>query len=556
MSAVLSEHLALLATAPDGIQKLRGLILELAVRGKLVPQDPNDESASELLKQISEERKPLEADGTYKKSKPLPPVRIDEQPFVVPDGWAWVRLGQIGDTNIGLTYSPSDISNTGTPVLRSSNVQNGLIDLSDLVRVEMVIKESALVREGDLLICARNGSKALVGKTAMITGLAEKMAFGAFMAIFRSRFNSYLLYFINSPLFRRTIDDVNTTTINQITQSNLRETALPLPPLTEQRRIVAKVDELMALCARLEAEQADAGAAHARLVDALLGALIQSTDAVDLAVSWQRLAEHFDTLFTTKSSLDALKQIILQLAVMGKLVAQDSKDEPASELLKRIAQERALLEAEGIYKKSKAPPTVEDDEQPYRLPKGWSWCRFGNVVAVNGNLVDSLNYPEAMQVAPDSIEKGTGRLIEHRTVREAGVRGPNQRFKAGQLLYSKIRPSLSKAVIVDFDGLCSADMYPLDSFITPKFLLYQILSETFLQQVRVAENRVKMPKLNQESLNAFLVCIPPLAEQHRIVAKVDELLALCDRLKADLTESRWSQERLASTLIQSALQAG
>jgi hypothetical protein len=124
----------------------------------------------------------------------------------------------------------------------------------------------------------------------------------------------------------------------------------PIPPLAEQHRIVAKVDELMALCDRLEAEQTDAGAAHAKLVATLLGTLTQSADAADLAANWQRLAEHFDTLFTTEASLDALKQTILQLAVMGKLVPQDPNDEPASELLKRIAKERARLEAEGTWK--------------------------------------------------------------------------------------------------------------------------------------------------------------------------------------------------------------
>ena len=145
------------------------------------------------------------------------------------------------------------------------------------------------------------------------------------------------------------------------------ELPIPLPPLAEQHRIVAKVDELMALCDRLEAEQSDAAAAHAKLVATLLGTLTQSTDAADLAANWQRLAEHFDTLFTTESSLDALKQTILQLAVMGKLVPQDPNDEPASELLKRIAKERARLEAEG-RSKLEAVPAVGDDEQPFALP--------------------------------------------------------------------------------------------------------------------------------------------------------------------------------------------
>jgi type I restriction enzyme S subunit len=163
-----------------------------------------------------------------------------------------------------------------------------------------------------------------------------------------------------------------------MTKEKMEKILVPVPPFAEQHRIVAKVDELMALCDRLEAEQGDAGAAHARLVATLLGTLTQSADAAELAANWQRLAEHFDTLFTTDASLDALKQTILQLAVMGKLVPQDPNDEPASELLKRIAKERARLEAEGKIKKAMQLPPFGVEEQPFPIPAGWQWVSFGN----------------------------------------------------------------------------------------------------------------------------------------------------------------------------------
>src|SRR5690606_10004405 len=144
-----------------------------------------------------------------------------------------------------------------------------------------------------------------------------------------------------------------TTNIANVSLAKLRPLPFAIPPLAEQHRIVAKVDELMALCDRLEAQQADADSAHAQLVQALLDSLTQASDAADFAQSWQRLAEHFHTLFTTESSIDALKQALLQLAVMGKLVAQDPSDEPASELLSRIAEEKARLVTEGKIKKQK-----------------------------------------------------------------------------------------------------------------------------------------------------------------------------------------------------------
>lgn len=269
-----------------GIQKLRELILELAVRDKLVPQDPDDEPANELLERIQAQKAKLIAEGKIKKDKPLPPISDEEKPFELPQGWEWVRLDDIGSTFIGLTYSPKNISNKGIPVLRSSNIQNGKIDLSDLVRVNGNIKNNLFVNQGDLLICARNGSKSLVGKTAMIENLNEPMVFGAFMAIYKSPFNFYVQVFLNSPVFRSFLEDVSTTTINQITQNNLKTTLIPFPPLAEQHRIVAKVDELMALYDQLETQHINAAEAHEKLVSHLLGTLTQSQSADDFSANW------------------------------------------------------------------------------------------------------------------------------------------------------------------------------------------------------------------------------------------------------------------------------
>lgn len=232
-SKIAFEQLTELVKTPSDIKELENALLTLAVSGKLVSQDKKEGTARDLYTDsgVTDEQK---------------------VPFEVPRSWAWVRLASVGTTNIGLTYSPSDISDKGIPVLRSSNIQNGRIDLSDLVRVNKDVKDSVLVHEGDLLICARNGSKALVGKTARIHSLDEPMAFGAFMAIFRSEFNTYIELFLKSPVFRRLLDGVATTTINQITQNNLKSTLIPLPPLAEQRRIVEKVEEVMVLINRLK----------------------------------------------------------------------------------------------------------------------------------------------------------------------------------------------------------------------------------------------------------------------------------------------------------------
>ena len=224
--------------------KLKKSILQAAIQGKLTEQLPTDGNANDLLNQIRAENSKLIADKKIKSDKPLPPIQADEQPFDIPQNWTWVRLGDIGETNIGLTYSPSNVSSDGVIVLRSGNIQDGKIVLKDLVKVKMKIPKDKITNAGDILICARNGSKKLVGKAAIVP--ENGFSFGAFMAVVRSKFNPYILMVINSPYFRKTfVDEVGTTTINQITQSMLKNFLIPLPPLAEQNRIVARLEKIL-----------------------------------------------------------------------------------------------------------------------------------------------------------------------------------------------------------------------------------------------------------------------------------------------------------------------
>lgn len=226
---------------------MKAALLQAAMQGKLTEQLPGDGDAADLLKQISKEKSQLIREGKIKKEKPLPDITPDEIPFDIPDNWRWVRLGDCGYTNIGLTYKPNNINSEGTIVLRSNNIQNGKMDYSDLVRVKMDIPENKICKIGDILICARNGSKKLVGKSAIID--RENMSFGAFMAIFRTHCNYYINYLIQSPYFRKSVlGDAGTTTINQLTQDMLKNFLCPLPPLAEQKRIVEKLDKLLPLC--------------------------------------------------------------------------------------------------------------------------------------------------------------------------------------------------------------------------------------------------------------------------------------------------------------------
>ena len=242
---------------------LKTKILDLAIRGKLVPQDPNDEPASVLLERIRAEKEELIKAGKIKRDKKESVIfkgednsyyrltsvdkrNIIDIPFDIPDNWEWCNLSMIGSTNIGLTYKPADIVADGTMVLRSSNIINGKIDLSDLVRVNSTIRENQYIQENDILICARNGSKALVGKCAIFENVNEKASFGAFMAVYRSRFFRYVYYFLNSEFFRNTFSNDDSKQINQLTQDMIKNTAIPLPPFAEQKRIVEAIETAFA----------------------------------------------------------------------------------------------------------------------------------------------------------------------------------------------------------------------------------------------------------------------------------------------------------------------
>ena len=246
------------------ISKAKSKILDLAIRGQLVPQDPDDEPASVLLERIRAEKEELIKQGKLKRDKKESVIFrgednsyyekmadgklhcLDDQlPFELPDGWEWCNLSMIGTTNIGLTYRPTDIEPGGIMVLRSCNIVNDQVDLSDLVRVKTTVRENQFAQKNDILICARNGSRSLVGKCALIPDLGEPASFGAFMAIYRTEYFEFIVHYLRSSFFRSVFDDSNSTAINQLTQDMLKRAIVPLPPLSEQRKIVEAIGAML-----------------------------------------------------------------------------------------------------------------------------------------------------------------------------------------------------------------------------------------------------------------------------------------------------------------------
>ena len=430
----------------------------------------------------------------------------DKVPFDIPDSWEWVRLGSI-------VYNRGQI----TPSTDFCYIDIGSIDNKNqkLNPTDTVIapdkapsRARKLVDKGDVLystvrpylhnmcIVDRDFSCIPIASTgfAVLTCHAELC-------------NKFLLYYMMSPDFdayANNTDNAKGVAYPAINDDRLYKALIPIPPLREQFRIVSAIESV-------DASIRDYGVKEEAL-RALNGSFPES-----------------------------LKKSILQEAVQGKLVPQDPSDEPAEALLERIRVEKQRLIKESKIKKDKHESIIFrrdnshyekldgierciDDEIPFDLPKSWEWVRFFSVVDIATNLVRPEEYADYMHIAPDNIEKATGTLFECHTVQQDKVASPNHLFYKGQIIYSKIRPLLRKAVIAPFDGLCSADMYPLNTAINRKYLLKYMLSDAFNLQVATAmSSRVKMPKINQDELSKILIPIPPMQEQERIVSKIEEL---------------------------------
>ncbi len=529
--------------APNGIQKLREMVLQLAVKGKLVAQDSNDEAASIPIKKIQLAKEQQIADGKFKKPKVLPSITDDDDLCELPHGWSHARLGELIRVINGRAYKRHEMLESGTPLLRVGN----LFTSNEWYYSDLELEDDKYCDEGDLIYAwsASFGPFIWSGPKVIYHYHIWKLDFYDDSLLFKN----YLYTFLQEKT-QEIKASGHGISMAHMTKDKMEKLIVPVPPLAEQHRIVAKVDELMALCDQLEAECNARETTHQRLIRAVHHPLTEAADAKATKTAWHRIRDNFADLYTTIESVQALRQTILQLAVQGKLVEHNPNEKPASALLDEIESERQIKIKKKLIKRNKFIREIEYDDVPFELATGWKWSRFGSLVEFKSELVQPDEFQDHEQIAPDSIEKGTGKLILRRTVEESGIKGPNNRFYEGQILYSKIRPSLSKAIIAPCDGLCSADMYPLEALIDKEFLLRSILSEVFLEQVRVLENRIKMPKLNVDSLSNILVPVPPLPEQHRIVTKVDELMSLCDQLEANIRDKNDTATRYAEAIVQ------
>ncbi|MGN4963791.1 restriction endonuclease subunit S [Aeromonas dhakensis] len=499
-----------------GIKKLRELILELAVRGKLVPQDPCDEPASVLLERIAAEKRRFVKEGKIKKPKALPEISEEEQYFDLPSTWSWVRLNDIADYN-------------GRPNIEPNNIKGDvwLLDLEDIEKDTSKLLYRAFYEERE---SKSNKSTFKCGDVlyGKLRPYLNKVIIADLDGVCTTEIvpivpgdglhPAYLKYLLKSPAFQRYVNSLMYgVKMPRLGTEDAIKSVHPLPPLAEQHRIVAKVDELMALCDQLELRSESQLAAHQTLVEALLATLTDCADADELAQNWARLSTHFDTLFTTEASIDALKQTILQLAVMGRLVPFGSNTEKGD--LKKFL---SFGPRNGF-----SPKEVKSDTGVKVLKLGATsygsldlnesksidveieresnlWLNKGDILIQRGN---SANYV------------GCNCLVEEDV---PGVIYPD--------LMMKIRPS----------DIASSEYLSM--------WLSSPMAREFMWS-RMTGTSGTMPKISKKVVESIPVVMPSRQTQDNIVAKAQDLLSICEHLKQRLRDIQQTQLQLTDTIV-------
>jgi type I restriction enzyme S subunit len=476
-------------------QRLKDKILQLAIQGKLVEQNPEDEPASVLLEKIKEEKDKLVKEKKIRKPKKLPPIEEDEKPFELPKGWEWVRFGNIALINMGQSPKGKTVNDKEGMEFHQGKVCFGdrYINKSD----KYTSAPKKIAQKGDVLVSVRApvGDVNITDREICIgRGLCAISSLGNMMS-------EYYFYLI-SALKKHLMNKATGTTFLAITASTINEMLVPLPPLAEQKRIVEKVDQLFALIDELDSNKDD-----------LLEAIKLSRNQV------------------------------LQKAIQGKLVEQNPEDEPASVLLEKIEKEKAKLVKEKKIRKPKKLLPITEDEIPFDIPESWEWVRLGEIIKFRigktpkrGNVA-YWNNGKYFWVTISDIRDGeviydTKEKISKKAYTEVFK---NQISPKGTLIMS-FKLSIGKMSILGVDAFHNEaiiSIFPiLDENGIIKMYLFKIMKG--LDILGDAKDAVKGATLNSKSISNILLPLPPLAEQKRIVAKVDEIMALCDKLEAQI----------------------
>ena len=568
----LFTHFDRIADTPDAVPRLRRFILDLAVRGKLVLQDSNDEPASELLKRIAAEKARLVKAGEIKVKNVRARERENGVEFLLPMGWELSKLGEVAIKITDGTHKTPTYVERGIPFVSVKDFSTGALNLEDTKSITREEHQNLYKRcdprRGDLLL----GRIGTLGKAVLVATDAE---FSLFVSVGLIRFEhrhtvpEYLRLALNSPFVGAEFDRIKiggSTHTNKLNLGDLHTVALPLPPLAEQHRIVAKVDELMALCDRLEAARTERETTRNRLAAASLARLnAPDPDPVAFRNDAAFALDNLTPLTTRPDQIKVLRQTILNLAVRGELVPQDPNDGPASELLREIAVEKARSGKERKIKRSEAQ--VPDPlHVPFILPAGWTWSTLGGICSKTGSgstprggrnayRQEGVVFLRSQNVYDEGLRIDDVAYIDtatHEKMSGTGVRPADLllNITGGSLgRCCRVPDQFFEANVSQHVAIIRVAINGLQDFV--HLLIRSPYFQSFIFDEQTGAGRGGLPK---NRMDRIPVALPPLAEQHRVVTKVDELMALCDRLEASLTTRDETRGRLLESVLHEALE--
>ena len=481
-------------------QELKNSILQLAIQGKLVEQRPEEGTAEELFKQIQAEKQALIKAGKIKKEKPLPEIAEDEKPFDIPDSWMWAYIGELFQHNTGKALNSSDKSGESYEYITTSNVYWNHFELEKLKT--MLFTEAELekftVQKGDLLVleggdCGRAAIWSYDFPMRIQNHIHRLRPYGAICLEYF--YHVFYLYKHTGMINGKGI------AIQGLSANALHTLTAPLPPLAEQKRIVAKIEELLPLIDRYEE-------------------------------AWTKLEE------CNKRFPGDMQKSLLQMAIQGKLVEQRPEEGTGEELYTKIQAEKQALIKSGKIKKDKTLPEITDDEKPFDIPESWKWVRWG---ALSESIQYGFNAP--------AKEKGRIRMVRISDIQDGNVLWDTVPFcdiaennietyllGKNDILFARTGGTVGKSFLVKevpyesvYAGYLIRTRY--SSLLCPEYMKHFMESQLYWEQLRNGTIATAQPNCNGQTLSKMILPLPPLAEQKRIVAKLEQLLPLCERLK-------------------------
>ncbi len=554
----LLAHYERIADAPAAIARLRRFVLDLAVRGKLVPQDASDEPASELLKRIAKEKARLVQTGEIRTPPTLEPITDAEALYTLPRTWAWVRVGDIFDYDAGTKRDPKGLDQSRW-LLELEDIEKDTSRIVERLRVSDRDSQSTKseFEPGDILYGKLRPylNKVVVADEPGYS-TTEIVAIRPFLRLC----SEYCALAFRRPDFVAYVERLGRgTKMPRLRTPDAIVAPFPLPPFAEQRRIVAKVDELMALCDRLQAARQTREATRDKLTAASL-ARLNAPDPETFRDDARFALDALPALTARADQIKQLRQTILNLAVRGKLVPQSPRDESTSELLKLIAEGKAERKKKTGDARIKMEPDPKPEDLPMVLPHGWAVQSFENLflfIDYRGNTPpktsEGIPLITAKNVRMGHLNREPREYVSKSTFKTWMTRGFP---RIGDLFFTTEAP-LANICLNNIDEffalaqriICFQPYAKIDT----KFLMFAIMSDVMQSLIDAHATGLTAKGIKAAKLKPLPLPIPPLAEQHRIVAKVDELMALCDRLEANLTTADETRRRLLEALLAEAL---